>query len=136
MRNQLTFMATVVAAVLAVGSAAPMQAQARKAAASRDLTGRWTLTTSADGPHGAVSMEFELKQNGRKVAGRLVPPHGGEIALEGEFDAGTLSLSSSSGEGLTMKATLKSDGTLAGYLSSERGDMTWTATRVESQGRL
>jgi hypothetical protein len=58
-------------------------AQATKKAAAPSIAGRWTLTTSADGPHA------------------------------------------------TLNAVLKDNGTLAGYLSSERGDMTWTAERVK-----
>jgi hypothetical protein len=80
-------------------------------------------------------MGLTLKQDGRKIAASLSPPHGGEIALSGEFDGKTLKLADASGDGVTMTATLKNDGTLSGYLSSERGDMAWTATRVKSQSR-
>ena len=137
MRNKLT--GIVVTGVLTLTmSAWPSEsasAQANKKAAAPSIAGRWTLTTSADGPHGAVTMGLVLKQDSKKVTARLAPPHGGEIPLEGEFVDGTLKLSTGSQGGeaphATLNAVLKDNGTLAGYLSSERGDMTWTAERVK-----
>ena len=121
--------AGVIAAVLA---GAPAQAAQREQKAA-DLTGQWTLTTAAEGPHGAVSMALTLKQDGTRVTGTLSPPHGGPIALTGEFVKNELALADPSGDGLTMKARMGADGSLSGYLSSERGDMTWTATRAKPQ---
>ena len=33
----------------------------------------------------------------------------------------------------TMKGTLKTDGTLSGFMSSAMGDMTWSASRDKSK---
>ena len=108
---------------------------AKKDTEKQNLTGRWTVTTSADGPHGAVAMSLVLKQEGRRVTGSLTPPGGSEIPLEGEFDGATLTLADASGERVTMSAKLQPNGTLNGYTSTSRGDMTWTAERVKSQGK-
>jgi hypothetical protein len=123
------FIAASLAASLADTSAAGEQKEAQ------NLTGQWTLTTAPEGPHGAVSMALELKHDGAKVTGTLAPPHGGEIALAGEFEQGTLTLADPSSEGVTLRAKLQDDGTLSGYLSSARGDMTWTAQRVKARNR-
>ena len=108
---------------------------AKKDTEKQNLTGRWTVTTSADGPHGAVAMSLVLKQEGRRVTGSLTPPGGSEIPLEGEFDGVTLTLADASGERVAMSAKLQPNGTLNGYTSTSRGDMTWTAERVKSQGK-
>jgi hypothetical protein len=131
--GSLVITATVVA--LSLGSPTAARAEAQNKETRADLNGQWTLTTAAEGPHGAVSMGMTLKQDGRKITGHLAPPHGGEIALAGEFDGKALKLADASGGGVTMTATLQQDGTLSGYLSSERGDMDWTAVRVKSPSR-
>lgn len=137
MRNKLTGIVTtgVLTLTMSAWPSESASAQANKKAAAPSIAGRWTLTTSADGPHGAVTMGLVLKQDGRKITATVMPPHGGEIPLEGEFADGALKLSTSSRSGeaphVTLNATLKDDGTLAGYLSSERGDMTWTAERIK-----
>ena len=137
MRNRLTgIVATgILILTMTAGPSESASAQANNKAAAPSIAGRWTLTTSADGPHGAVTMGLLLKQDGKKVTATLAPPHGGEIPLEGEFVDGTLKLSTSSQGGeaphATLTAVLKDNGTFAGYLSSERGDMTWTAERVK-----
>ena len=82
-------------------------------------------------------MGLVLKQDGKKVTATPAPPHGSEIPLEGEFVGGTLKLSTSSQGGeaphATLNAVLKSDGTLAGYLSGPMGDMQWTASRAKDE---
>jgi hypothetical protein len=37
------------------------------------------------------------------------------------------------GQAITMKGTLKADGSLSGFLSSAMGDMTWIAARDKSK---
>lgn len=118
--------------VLVLATTAAASAQAGRPTRDADLTGRWTLTTSADGPHGAITMPLTLKQAGRTISGALTTPGGGDVALEGTFEAGTLTLADPEGQRVTMNARLKADGTLEGYTSTERGDMTWTASRVKA----
>jgi hypothetical protein len=83
-------------------------------------------------PHGDVTMGLELTQEGKKVSGTFATPHGDDLQVAGEFGEGTLTLATTSGgeSKITMTAKMKEDGTLDGYLSSQMGDMTWTARRV------
>ncbi len=103
--------------------------------AAQDLSGRWTMKVSG-GPHGDTAMGLVVKQEGEKVTAAFDPGQNGEIPMSGTVVKGTLTLATPAnddGSRITMKATLKSDGTLAGFLSSVMGDMTWTATREEVQ---
>jgi hypothetical protein len=96
-----------------------------------NVTGRWSMSVKGS-PHGDVTMGLELTQEGKKVAGTFATPHGDDLQVAGEFAEGTLTLATTSGgeSKITMTAKLKEDGTLDGYLSSQMGDMTWTARRV------
>jgi hypothetical protein len=103
--------------------------------AASGVAGRWNL--SAASPHGELSMALLLKQEGKRVTGTLGNPHGGaDIPLEGEFADGTLTFSTNADAGADVPAMdfngkLNDDGTLTGYLSTSRGDMKCTATRVK-----
>ena len=126
-------MKTIAIVLLAVASSLPAHAQSNRSPAP--VAGRWILTTSADGPHGATSMPLVLAQDGRKVTGTLTPPHGGDLALAGEFANGELKLATAAEKdkhpAVTLQARLKDDGSLAGFLSGPMGDMTWTAVRAK-----
>jgi hypothetical protein len=95
------------------------------------VTGRWSMSVKGT-PHGDVTMGLELTQEGKRVSGTFATPHGDDLQVAGEFAEGTLTLATTSGgeSKITMTAKLKEDGTLDGYLSSQMGDMTWTARRV------
>ena len=99
--------------------------------AAPGVTGSWTASIKGS-PHGDVTMGLDLAQEGKKVTGTLATPHGDKLQVEGEFVGGTLTLATPGGgdSHITMKAKMKDDGTLDGYLSSQMGDMTWTATRA------
>jgi len=102
--------------------------------AAQDLSGKWTMKVSG-GPHGDAAMSLVLKQEGEKVTASFDPGHDGEIPMSGTFVKGALMLESPTnddGARITMKATLKADGTLSGFMSSQMGDMTWTAARVKA----
>jgi len=100
-------------------------------AASRidvSVAGTWRM--AVDSPHGAMDMGMTLSQDGSKVTGTFASPHG-DMPVQGEFADGTLNLSTTSQEAaITFNAKLKDDDTLAGYISSSMGDMTFTAKRV------
>lgn len=121
----------VVAAAMMVVTGAALAAQGK---AASTLTGKWMLKM-AEGPHGPTEMPLALTQDGTKVLAVLTPPgHGMDIELKGEFVKGELTLSvpaSDKNMAIRMKATLKADGTLAGFTSSDMGDSTWTAARVK-----
>lgn len=121
---------------LAVLTLQPLAAQ-KKETAAPDLSGKWTVTVHPD-PHG-MTMGLVLEQKGTKVTGTFASPHG-DIAVEGEFVDGRLKLATTDPDPdhrITFDARLKDDRTLAGYLSSPRGDMEWTAERVatDTHGR-
>jgi uncharacterized beta-barrel protein YwiB (DUF1934 family) len=92
------------------------------------VAGRWTMSVKG-GPHGDMTMSLELTQDGKKVGGTFATPHG-DLPLEGELVDATLTIATSGGDTqVSLTAKLKENGTLEGYLSSQMGDMTWTASR-------
>lgn len=122
----------IVGAVVMLATAT-MVAQAQPAAP--DLSGKWTMKVSG-GPHGDAAMSLVLKQDGEKVAATFNPGHDGDIPMSGTFVKGSLTLKSPAndeGAVITMKGTLKADGSLSGFLSSAMGDMTWSAARDKSK---
>ena len=96
------------------------------------VAGKWTMTVKS--PHGVVAMALTLEQNGTKVAGTFTTPHD-DLRVEGEFTDRTLTLATpGAGDSkIAMTAKLKDNGTLDGYLSSQMGDMAWTAERVKEK---
>ena len=97
------------------------------------VAGQWTLNVKS--PHGDVGMALDLTQEGKKITGTLATPHGDVLPVTGEFTENTLTLSTP-GPGdsrITMTAKLIENGTLDGYLSSQMGDMTWTARRTTTK---
>jgi hypothetical protein len=113
--------ATVVTLALATAAVAP------------GVAGTWAV--SVEGPHGGASMSLVLTQDAAKVAGTFVTGHGPDLALHGEFADGKLKLESagSGDDKVIFNATLKDDGTLAGYVSGPMGDLKWTAARVKDK---
>jgi hypothetical protein len=96
------------------------------------VAGTWTMTVSKS--EGTSTMGLRLKQDGRKVTGTFASPHG-EVPIDGEFADGKLTCTATLNEGghaaqITLAAKLKDDGTLAGTMNSEMGEMAWTAKRT------
>jgi hypothetical protein len=107
----------------------PLTAQEKTSAAT--VAGKWTMTVDA-GAHGVTTMGLVLQQDGTKVTGTFASPHG-DMPVEGEFVDGTLKLATTAEHAdsqITFEARLKDD-RLSGYLSSQMGDMKWTAERVK-----
>jgi hypothetical protein len=102
--------------------------------AAPSVAGRWTMSVKG-GPLGDVMMGLELAQDGKKVSGTLATPHGDDLPVEGDFVNGTLTIATPGGgdSRISLTAKLRENGTLEGYLSSQMGDMTWTASRSSSQ---
>jgi hypothetical protein len=102
-------------------------------AAAANVTGTWTMAVTG-GPHGDAKMGLVLKQEGTKVTGTFaMSDTAPEIAVAGDFVDGALKIETTQGDPnqkITFNAKLKDDGTLAGYVSSEMGDMKWTASRA------
>jgi hypothetical protein len=122
--------ALIAAAVLAVR---PLAAQEKKAS-TPSVAGTWTMTVDA-GPHGLTTMGLVLEQKGTTVTGTFASPHG-DMPVAGEFVDGTLKLATTGEHAdaqITFEAKLKDDRILSGYLSSQMGDMKWTAERVKDK---
>jgi hypothetical protein len=101
------------------------------------VDGRWTMHVKG-GPHGDMTMNLELaqgsekdsKKDSRKITGTFTTPHG-DLPVEGELVDATLTIATTGGDTqVSLTAKLKENGTLEGYLSSQMGDMTWTARRA------
>lgn len=95
-------------------------------AEEKSIAGTWTLT--AEG----YTMSMVLTQKDKTIGGSLDSPHG-PMPLKGEFVDGKLTVSAS-GENVhhlevELTGTLRADGTLAGDLTSNVGNMSWTAVR-------
>jgi hypothetical protein len=100
-------------------------------AEDKRIAGRWAV--SAEG----YDLELVLEQNGRAIAGTLQTPHG-PATVKGEFDGLWFEFSGATdGRPHTLeviaKGILRADGTLAGVMTSNLGDFTWTATRKNTQ---
>jgi len=104
-------------------------------AADATVTGTWTMNVEG-GPHGNATMGLVLKQEGTKVTGTFSSGHSAEMEVAGQFKDGQLDVETKGGESrIIFSAKLKADGTLSGSISSEMGDMKWTASRqAEKQG--
>lgn len=105
-------------------------AVALAATSAPTVGGTWSM--SIDSPHGSMKASLTLKQDGTKVTGTFRGPMP-DAAVEGTFENGTLKIetSGSAEHKLVFEAKLKEDGSLAGYLSSDMGDMNWTAARAQ-----
>lgn len=99
------------------------------AAQSDNVAGKWDLSVKA--PHGEVRMGLDLKQDGTAVSGMLVNFRGKDLAVRGQYSDGSLTLSTADDE-IALSAKVREDGSLAGYLSTAMGDLTWTATRAKA----
>jgi hypothetical protein len=94
----------------------------------KTVAGQWTV--SAEG----YTMSLHLTQNGKQIAGTLQSPHG-PVKITGEFDKSWLAFSGASDGDphaleLIAKGILRADGTLAGVMTSNVGDFTWTGVRA------
>lgn len=99
---------------------------------SPGVAGKWNVAVKGPAAHGDMTATMLLRQEGKAVTGTFAV-HGTEHTLKGEFSAPTLTLEATdtpADKALTFTATLKDDGSLAGYLSGPMGDMQWTATRA------
>lgn len=97
----------------------------------RDVAGTWMVAVDT------MSLRMELTQEGTTVGGTLTTPHG-MLRVNGEFVDPRLTFAGSiEGEphSLHMMATgtVQADGSLAGALTSDFGDMAWTAVRAIGQ---
>jgi hypothetical protein len=104
----------------------------KKAAEAPSASGKWTM--SAETPHGSIDFQLALKQDGAKLTGTFTT-QAGEIPVAGEVANGVLTFKmTQEPEGypaLAFRAKIKDDGTMAGTMSSNNGDMAFTAKRAK-----
>jgi hypothetical protein len=95
--------------------------------AQQSVWGKWIMSVQG------MSLNLEMIQNGEKISGTLDSPHG-VIPLTGEFSNGKLSLFGAPTEShprqVVGTATLKADGSLAGSVSVNQMEMSFTAVRA------
>jgi hypothetical protein len=119
-----------IAVVVAVAGAHPPGCRLHAQQATKDpqVTGAWTLT--ADTPHGEATFSMTLAQDGRKVTGSCVTPHGDTRPLDGEFADRTLKLATTdNGERFAFTAKLGDNDVLTGFVSTSVGDLKWVGRR-------
>jgi hypothetical protein len=108
-------------------------------AAAPAVTGTWSMTV--DSPHGIMTTALTLKEDGGNVTGTFTSGgHLPDMNVTGTFANGTLKLeanesNSDQHSSITFTAKLLEDGTLSGSLSTEIGDMNWTAKRVDPKDK-
>ena len=132
-----TAVAVILGVVLSMLSPGVHAAQGEEKADDKkaSVAGTWALAIKGPAAHGDVSAGLVLAQRGSQVTGTF-SAHGADRSVKGEFKESTLTLSTGSGDtnqDLTLTAKLKTDGTLAGYLSGPMGDMQWTASRARDK---
>jgi hypothetical protein len=109
----------VFAAVIVAGSGSQSAA---------GVAGKWDL--SIDTPHGVLSVGLDLQQNGATTTGKMIGLMNRDHDVKGEFKNGQLTLTTAD-EQMSVAATLKPDGSLAGHLSSPQGDVTLKGVRAK-----
>src|SRR5947209_13164749 len=102
-------------------------------AEQKNLAGNWTFRVNDE-----MTLRLVLTQKGKNITGTLQNPHGNPIHLKGQFSGKELKCAGSSEGGewayrLSGKGTLQPDGSFAGDLKSNFGDMTWTAIRAPAK---
>ena len=102
-------------------------------AAKAGVTGNWEI--SWEGPQGVMTRKAEFKQEGETLTGRLEGRGGWVDIKDGKVSGPNVSfvLEMTRGDQTfrqEFKGTLKDDGTIAGTLTSPRGEVTWTGKRV------
>ena len=92
------------------------------------LDGKWNVFVPI---HEGMSVVLDLKQDGDKVAGSLQIEGHPELLLQGTFIEGQLTLATNADAFMQVafKGSFQNNGTLAGSLTSEMGNMNWTAER-------
>ncbi|HEY1306764.1 MAG TPA: hypothetical protein VGF24_24595 [Vicinamibacterales bacterium] len=90
------------------------------------VAGDWTFTVEG------MALTMTLEQTGKAITGTLQSPHG-PIPIKGQFEKDTITFTGGvEGVQLSATGTLQPDGSLAGELSMNVGNMTWKAVRTRA----
>lgn len=101
-------------------------------AREKSVAGAWTVSVQD------MPLHLLLMQKGKNISGSLENPHGGVIPITGEFAGGQIKFWGKSQGGsvqieLSATGSVKADGSLAGNLTSNVGDMDWSAVRSKTR---
>ena len=99
------------------------------AAQSPGVSGKWDLTVNS--PHGDVTMGLDLTLKGETVSGRLLNFRGADLPVTGTFANGELNVVTTD-DMIAIAGTLTDDGSLRGMLSTDHGDLRFTAVRARA----
>jgi hypothetical protein len=126
--------ATLTGAALALLIAAGAPAQQKEQEKAVDVSGVWELTSQT--PRGTVTRKLTLKQDGESLTGNLESPMGTVAIQDGSVKGKQISFKVLRTRGersreITYSGTVEGD-TVRGTIKSPRGDIEWTAKRVES----
>jgi hypothetical protein len=98
--------------------------------AQQSVAGKWIMSVQG------MSLRLVMTQDGEKISGTLESPHG-DIPLTGEFSKGKLILAGASTESHPVRfagtANLRADGSLAGNISANEMEMSFTAVRASGE---
>jgi len=101
-------------------------------AKEKSVAGGWTVSVQE------MSLHLVLMQKGKNITGTLENPHGGLIPITGEFARGQIKFQGKTQGGsveieLSATGSVKADGSLAGNLTSNVGNMEWSAVRSKTK---
>lgn len=122
-------------ALAAVAALTVNVAQAQDVTADQSaIAGTWEM--SWDTPRGPMTMTMELKQDGSALTGRIQTRGGWQEIKDGTVDGSTFSFVVEFARqdrtfSMEYDGALQDDGTLAGTITTPRGENPWTAKRVE-----
>lgn len=100
------------------------------AVSAHSLNGSWNLVAVGT-PHGDVHFQATFAHGAGNALAATVTLFDAKIEMTGEAKDGAFTVAGEhQGGTLTLSGKLKTDGTLAGFMSTEQGDLTWTGTRA------
>jgi hypothetical protein len=104
---------------------------ASAASAAQSLNGAWDLL-STDTPHGELRFQVTFTEGAGTALSAEVLLFDQKIEMSGERKGDAFAVRGAhAGGDLALSGKVRGDGTLEGFLSSERGDLIWTGTRAK-----
>jgi hypothetical protein len=124
----------IISVLLLVVAMAPRAAAQSTPKPAPTVAGKWNVALET--PHGKVTMNLELKLEGKKVTGTLRTEQQGPFPLAGECAEGKLTFAvTEDGADLSFAGRWKDADTILGVLSNQHGDLTGIATRVKDKNQ-
>lgn len=132
MFRQMTFTTLVALAGAALIAGASVRADAQEAKPPAieigAVAGTWAFVV--DSPHGEMTLALEMRVEERKIVGTMASEQMGSSPIAGDYADGTLKFTAEGQMGaMTFTGKFKNRDTIAGYLSTQAGDLVGVATR-------